>query len=226
MDIKTCSSCHEIKPRDQFYKGTKSAKCKQCHSAQRKVYYNKNFETMKANARQWYLGHPEVVKQRTREWKLANPERKKQLNRESAERCRARDPEKARAKEREWYYRNPDKVKAKVQRQRATPGQRLNEAMSHGIWRCIRKGKSGKSWLAFVPWTPDQLREHLERQFKPGMSWDNYGRRGWHVDHIRPIASFNITSAEDEDFKQAWSLDNLQPLWETENLKKSSKTST
>lgn len=55
------------------------------------------------------------------------------------------------------------------------------------------------------------------------MSWENYGRNGWHVDHIRPVISFNITSFDCNDFLECWSLSNLQPLWEADNLSKSSK---
>ena len=53
------------------------------------------------------------------------------------------------------------------------------------------------------------------------MCWENYGE--WHVDHIRPLASFHIESKEDPEFKVAWGLPNLRPLWAEENLKKSSK---
>lgn len=64
-----------------------------------------------------------------------------------------------------------------------------------------------------------ELRAHLERQFKPGMSWENYGYNGWHIDHIIPLASFDLTSAEAR--KKAAHFTNLQPLWREENQKKS-----
>jgi hypothetical protein len=54
--------------------------------------------------------------------------------------------------------------------------------------------------------------------FKPGMTWQNYGSRGWHIDHILPIASFDLLN-EDELFK-AFNFRNLQPLWWFENLSK------
>jgi hypothetical protein len=63
--------------------------------------------------------------------------------------------------------------------------------------------------------------QHLEKQFTEGMTWDNYGQ--WHVDHIRPMSSFNFTSLDDPEFKECWDLSNLQPLWETENLSKGSR---
>ena len=55
------------------------------------------------------------------------------------------------------------------------------------------------------------------------MSWDNYGRNGWEIDHIKPISSFNFNSYKDKEFKECWSLENLQPLWAEENIRKSNK---
>lgn len=62
----------------------------------------------------------------------------------------------------------------------------------------------------------EQLKQHLEKQFKLGMSWFNYGK--WHVDHIKPCASFDLTDIEQQ--KQCFNYTNLQPLWAEENLVK------
>ena len=69
------------------------------------------------------------------------------------------------------------------------------------------------------------LKEHLESQFHDGMSWDNYGLHGWHIDHIKPDSLFNYKSIADKDFKKSWDLNNLQPLWAKDNLKKGNKYS-
>lgn len=65
------------------------------------------------------------------------------------------------------------------------------------------------------------LMAHLEKQFRPGMTWQNYGRRGWHIDHIIPCAEFDLTNPD--HFKQCFALENLRPLWEQENIQKSDK---
>lgn len=64
-----------------------------------------------------------------------------------------------------------------------------------------------------------ELREHLARQFKPGMTWENY--REWEIDHIRPCASFNFTRREDQ--RECFHFSNLQPLWKHDNRAKSCK---
>jgi hypothetical protein len=69
----------------------------------------------------------------------------------------------------------------------------------------------------------EELKKHLESKFQPGMSWDNYGRNGWHIDHVRPDISFDYASMNDMEFKECWSLNNLQPMWESDNCRKGSK---
>jgi Uri superfamily endonuclease len=72
-----------------------------------------------------------------------------------------------------------------------------------------------------LEFTVEELMRHLQRQFLPGMNWENYGR--WHVDHILPLASFNYQSAADPEFKVAWALTNLRPMWARENISKGAK---
>lgn len=67
--------------------------------------------------------------------------------------------------------------------------------------------------------TPKQLLHHLVSQFKPGMTVANHGL--WHIDHIRPLASFNLLN--DDEVRAACHYTNLQPLWAAENLSKSDK---
>lgn len=67
--------------------------------------------------------------------------------------------------------------------------------------------------------SPQSLREHLESQFVKGMNWDNYGKDGWHIDHIIPLSSAN----NEDEIYELCNYSNLQPLWAKENLSKGSK---
>ncbi len=67
----------------------------------------------------------------------------------------------------------------------------------------------------------DQLRKHIENKFKPGMNWNNYGPKGWHVDHIKAINNFDLSERKQQ--KICFNYTNLQPLWADENLKKKDK---
>ena len=65
----------------------------------------------------------------------------------------------------------------------------------------------------------DELKLHLESQFKKGMNWKNMGE--WHIDHIIPLAAFDLTKLENQLI--AFNYKNLQPLWAKENLQKGAK---
>ena len=65
------------------------------------------------------------------------------------------------------------------------------------------------------------LKIHLEQQFQEGMDWKNWSKVGWHIDHIKPLASFDLTNKE--ELLKACNYTNLQPLWAKDNLSKSNK---
>lgn len=83
------------------------------------------------------------------------------------------------------------------------------------------KNKQGYSWEEILNYSLDDLVKHLENNFQPGMTWDNYG--DWHIDHIVPQSLFEFEPTDDYLFHACWSLKNLQPLWAKDNLKKSNK---
>ena len=113
--------------------------------------------------------------------------------------------EKSAAYQREYYKNNPK--------------NRIRKNISEGIRRSLKSGKNGHSWEDLVGYTTADLKKHLEKKFKKGMSWENYGE--WHIDHIVPVSAFNFTKPEHDDFKRCWALSNLQPLWAGENCSKS-----
>jgi hypothetical protein len=99
--------------------------------------------------------------------------------------------------------------------------------IKHNICKCCKKhqekSRSSKAYksqeLLGASWVV--CKEWIEKQFKPGMSWNNYGLHGWHIDHIRPCASFDLTDPIQQ--KQCFHYTNLQPLWASENLSKGAK---
>lgn len=96
--------------------------------------------------------------------------------------------------------------------------EQINNRMRAGIHSTLTAGKAGHSWQRLVGYSVADLMSHLERQFLPGMSWKNVG--DWHIDHRVPLASFRYESSTDPEFKAAWGLTNLQPLWAADNIKK------
>lgn len=84
------------------------------------------------------------------------------------------------------------------------------------MFKSINNTKN-KNTNKILGYSPKDLKEHLEKQFKDGMNWDNYGE--WHIDHIIPISS--ATNLE-EGIKLS-KLENLQPLWGVDNIRKGNK---
>jgi len=92
--------------------------------------------------------------------------------------------------------------------------------MASEIRQTISGHKRYRKWEELVGYTTKQLIRHLERQFLPGMSWDNHTRTGWHIDHIIPRTAFNFSKPEHPDFKKCWALKNLRPMWSVDNIRK------
>ena len=90
--------------------------------------------------------------------------------------------------------------------------------------RCAIKGnfKSGSA-VKDLGCSIDELKTYLESKFKPGMYWDNWSYDGWHIDHIKPLASFDLTDRK--QLLEACHYTNLQPLWAKDNLIKSDSVS-
>jgi hypothetical protein len=122
------------------------------------------------------------------------------------------------AKIREHIRNKRPEINAYARERHKIPMIKLSRNMKNLVWRSLRGMKNGTKWQEIVNYDVSALRKHLEAQFKPGMSWDNYG--SWHIDHKVPISAFFFTSWDDPQFKECWSLGNLQPLWAKENQSK------
>lgn len=99
----------------------------------------------------------------------------------------------------------------------------LNFKVKHNlrsrIWNVLTGKSKNKSTEILLGCTIDELRVHIESQFKDNMSWENYGK--WHIDHIRPCASFDLSDPEQQAL--CFHYTNLQPLWAKDNLSKRNK---
>lgn len=128
--------------------------------------------------------------------------------------------------EKKWRYSESGRLSLYLadQRRKSTVKGKLEGSIRNGITRGLRFGsKNGRSTFSLLGYSLEELRFHLETQFKEGMSWDNYG--DWHIDHKVPLSVFNYSTPDDLDFKRAWALSNLRPLWSKENIAKNNRIS-
>ncbi len=206
IDVKICVNpdCENyIKIRSEdFHKHSHTdgynSRCKKCEHKRRQAHYLKNeknnVEVQKSN-RKWKNDNKDEINRKRRERRQTDPEVRIKSAAYEKNRCDT-DPI--------WRLR-----------------RRFSNLISYHLVNCatpkLRKRK--RHWEDIVGYTLNELKEHLEKQFHPGMTWDNYGQ--WHADHIKPSSSFQIIGLECDEFKSCWSLNNLQPLWAKDNIEKS-----
>lgn len=143
-----------------------------------------------------------------------------------------------RKKEKEWRLKNPQKYKEivlrKSKKQRQKPTSKIKAHVSRQINFALHRSgnsKQGNSVLKFLSYSVQELKEHLEKQFEPWMTWSNYGiyRESkwiekdqstwtWQIDHIIPQSDLPYSSMKEINFQKCWSLSNLRPLSAKQNI--------
>lgn len=208
---KQCAKCGEVKLKSHFGKDKGRidglrAYCRSCHSS---------------DTRKWRQDNPELAREAVARWRKANPQREA----EKVRKYYHRNAEKLRARNQQWRDDNPEKARAAATESARNRRKRIDVRVHDSVGNRLRGSlRSGKDYIAtfdILGYTLDTLMAHLEHQFLKGMSWDNYG--SWHIDHITPLASFDISGMDDPELKRAWCLTNLRPIWAGENLRKSCK---
>lgn len=172
--------------------------------------------------------HPEKIKEYAKRAYWSKVERNRARNRK----YQSENREKILAKGREYYWKNRDLIarKRKANKEKFRQyarNQRLKNPVVASqrcrVYREFKKLSLNKPChsLELMGCDAEFLKSHIEKQFKCGMSWGNYGYRGWHVDHIRPICSFDLS--DPQQHKAAFHYSNLQPMWGRDNFAKGGK---
>lgn len=185
-----------------------------------KKWYQKNKKRVQLQHREYYLRNKEKIQQYHKKWYQKNREKVLRDSKNYYQKNQDRVQQRHRLynrdnKERLLKYKGFwQKYKRKLD-----PKYRLDENMSTAISNSLKGKKAGRPWETLAGYTLEDLIEHLEKQFDNKMKWNNYGNY-WAVDHIKPKSLFTYTSPNGLEFKQCWSLKNLQPLEKIKNIKK------
>ncbi len=182
-------------------------------------------EDNKEKIKQYYQNNKDKILEQTKRYKEENKDRIKKNNKH----YRKKNKEKISEQRKKYYKENKEQC---IERGNKYRQKRYNSDITFRIGRCVSSSlnrylkdnnlsKGGRRWENLVGYTVQELKNHITKLFKKGMTWDNYGE--WHIDHIVPKSFFKYTSTDDVEFKYCWSLNNLQPLWAEENLSKSNK---
>jgi|688.fasta_scaffold29184_15 hypothetical protein len=155
-----------------------------------------------------------------------DPKRKEQ-HKQSIAKFRKNNPDKIKeygkkyrnGKNRKYYLEN--KRKSHKEYYHNNTQYKLGHLLRVRLWQSIKKSdlRTEKSTIELLGCSKEEFMQYLETKFSEGMNWDNWSLNGWHIDHIRPISSFDLS--DPEQVKECFHYSNLQPLWAIDNLKKS-----
>jgi len=161
----------------------------------------------------------EKFKAYSKKWKVKNLDKVRAINKKSYEKNKLKRIDSVVR----WRKNNPNKVKE----YESKPNRLIANRIRKRIFQVL-KGKSKSALtMELLGCTLEFLRFYLESKFEPSMGWENYGNPNgdhsncWHIDHIRPCASFDLSDPEQQ--KICFHYTNLQPLWAKDNLSKGCK---
>lgn len=194
--MKLCPKCTETKNKDEFYLNVRTSDglayaCKKCIATYSKKYRVANRERIAENKQKWYEANKEDV-----------------LTYQAL-----------------YYEQNKDRVVKRVvnyrrKRLKEDPIFKLQKNLRHRLGKLLKQ-QSSRTAIDFLGCPLEDFKTYLESKFEPGMTWENYGPKGWHIDHVLPLSAFDLTNPE--ELKSACRFTNLQPLWWQNNLSKSNK---
>jgi hypothetical protein len=233
-----CKTCAEI-DISQFYfrkdTGKYRTECKTCWIDRASKYQNDNKEEISQYKKQWAKEHKEKICQRQRELYQKNKaERLASVKKYQSNR-------KEEKSEYDKQYRKNNAIKLNIylkqyrkNRRQSDPNFKLRECVSrsiNGFLKTHGHSKNKKSIIDYLPYTAEELKQHIEKQFEPWMAWKNWGKYDpktwndndpstwmWNIDHIIPHSTFKYTSMQDQEFKKCWTLENLRPLSAKQNI--------
>jgi len=201
MEKKICSKCKEEKELCEFYKHSKTpnryrCQCKKCMNEFSFDYKKKNTKIISEKGKQFRLENHEINKEKCRIYKKNNPDHFKK-----------------------WLDKNKEHRKKYINEYNSDPKNKIKNSLRARINQLLNKKYKNPRTLELVGCDYEFLIKYIENKFIEGMSWDNYGYYGWHIDHIIPVSSVKT----EEDIYKLYHYTNLQPLWGKDNLIKSDK---
>ena len=206
--MKKCTECKIEKSLDEYYnnykaKDGKQSRCKTCTKNSVKKYKLKNAEKCREHSRKWKQNNKDKIKKNTKKYYEENKATVLERNRV-------------------WREKNKDKVNQTAKkyfhdRYNNDINFKLINILRHRLWSAVKTNSKKSSIVNLLGCTIDELKVYLAGKFVDGMTWDNHGE--WHIDHIKPCASFDLTKKIEQE--QCFHYSNLQPLWAKDNLIKS-----
>lgn len=204
-------------------------------SSKNKEYSLKNKDKIRKTSKEWYLDNREDVLKKGRENCIKNrPKRKayyqnnKEKIKESKKRYYIKNKDRLYEKHKAYLSINKESLKKKRRewerdQSKNNPQYKLRKVLATRVRNSFKNQSIIKEikTMDLLGCTIEEFKLHMEKQFKKGMTWNNYGVHGWHIDHRVPCVSFDLTKESEQ--KACFHFTNLQPLWAFDNLSKGAK---
>jgi hypothetical protein len=216
MVTKICNKCKKEKKGCDFGSDNRNkdgmrGSCKECERKQIKEWRLNNKEKVKLQKQRYLKKYPQKTLDKGKKYRENNKEKVI----ERSKNWRKNNPEYHSL----YFQKNKDKINQKnLEKNKSNPIFKLQRLYRSKLNKILSTKKTEKTF-EIIGCSPQFLKEYIENQFQEGMTWDNHGLFGWHIDHIIPLSS---AKTEEEIYKLCH-YSNLQPLWAKENLKKSNK---
>ena len=198
----------------------------------------------KMRKKEWYENNKDKISSKQKAWREDNKDKRKayneaynETNKDKRKTYRKTNKDKIKVQIKAWREDNKDKIRDQLKTYRKTNKDKIRVhlnnklktdiqfKLSHNLRARLHSAIKGNykvgSAVKDLGCTVEELKQYLESKFQSGMSWDNWSSDGWHIDHIKPLASFDLMDRQ--QLLEACHYTNLQPLWANENLTKSDK---
>jgi hypothetical protein len=232
--MKMCNKCKTEKELTEFDKQTHGkygvrGQCKLCKRQTRKLYRKNNGDKLRQHERQYYQINHDKILQSKKKYDKNNKSKLRQYYQDNkiviaqkAKQAYRRDKTKKLAYNKQYRQNNKDKYNQYIRHRLKTDKKfRLRKYLSSRVYNALKRRKKAEFVSKCLGCSIEECLLYLEKQFKLGMTWDNWGKFGWHIDHIKPLNSFDLSDRE--QLLKACHYTNLQPLWWYENLSKGDK---
>lgn len=174
--------------------------CKICAKEKRRVFYNNNKEKENESGKIYRMNNPEYFKEYHKKYRIDN---KIKLNEKS----------------REYGKKNCKYLSEYMKFKKNNDiNFRIGCRLRNRIWGAIKNNYKAGSSISDLGCSIEELKRHIETQFTLDMSWENWGPDTWHIDHIKPLVSFDLSDRE--QFLKACNYTNLRPLYSKDNFLK------
>lgn len=204
-----CKKCGASKDLVEFVKN--KICCKSCN----KKYMSEYYENNKDAWIDYSIKNNNTIERREKKKEYAT--KNKHKIKEYQKKYREENKEALKEKRKSYNKVRMERHKYRYKNDLDYKIKKIHRYILKSFMKRMKMGSKKDTTSKLLGYSYSDLKKHIESLFLDGMSWDNHGE--WHIDHIRPISSFDI----DTDPSVVNALENLQPLWALENLKKSNK---